>query len=146
MGFCMNSGKYTGLWIDHKKAVIVGFSDKNHVMVKIDSHVEGRFRLSGGYRSSGRFGPQDVASESQKNNRHRHQLHKYYERVISALRDARSIYIIGPGEAKIELEKEIKKNKQLCFKIAKVRAADKITDNQIIAEIRNYFTSIGLLR
>jgi hypothetical protein len=58
--------------------------------------------------------------------------------VIKFVRDAESIFVFGPGDAKTEfkkrLEKEIK-NRQ----IIDIETADNMTDNQIIAKVREYF-------
>jgi hypothetical protein len=65
-------------------------------------------------------------------------LNIYYEAVIACLRDAESILIFGPGEAKDELKKRLEKNK-LGGRIAGVETVDKMTDRQIAAKVRQYF-------
>jgi hypothetical protein len=60
---------------------------------------------------------------------------------MSALKNADSILIIGPGEAKIEFEKTLKKNKSMQNRILKVEAADKMTKNQMIAYVRKFYQS-----
>mgnify|MGYP002477277600 CR=1 FL=1 len=47
--------------------------------------------------------------------------------------------IIGPGEAKIELKKEMEKSKELSRKISKVEPADKLTERQLAARVKDYF-------
>jgi hypothetical protein len=46
---------------------------------------------------------------------------------------------MGPGEAKIELEKAIKKNKDLRRRILKVETAAKMTRNQMVAYVKNFY-------
>ena len=53
--------------------------------------------------------------------------------------DADKILIFGPGEAKIELEKELKKSKELSLKIVGVEPADKMTEKQIAAKVKKVF-------
>jgi hypothetical protein len=55
------------------------------------------------------------------------------------LRDADRIILFGPGEAKIELKKEIEKSKGIADKIKKIEAADKMTKRQITAKVRAFF-------
>ena len=69
------------------------------------------------------------------------QLNKYYQQVMSALKDADSIFIIGPGEAKIEFEKTLRKNKSMQHRILKVETTDKMTKNQMIAYVRKFYQS-----
>jgi hypothetical protein len=61
-----------------------------------------------------------------------------YEAVIACLRDAESILIFGPGEAKGELKERLEKSK-LGGRIAGVETVDKMTDRQIAAKVRQYF-------
>ena len=54
------------------------------------------------------------------------------------IRDAESIQIFGPGEAKGELEKRLE-HEGLKAHILAVEAADKMTDRQIAAKVRERF-------
>ena len=131
--------KYVGIWIDFEKAFISSIEDGLESISRIDSNVEGRVRLSGGSRSATHYGPQEIASERKVEERRKHHLRRYYEGVIKALEDAERIFIFGPGEAKLELEKEIRKSKQLGVKIVAVERADKMTERQIAAKVRDFF-------
>lgn len=62
----------------------------------------------------------------------------YYDEVISFIRDAESILIFGPGEAKTELKKRLERHK-LTGRIAGIEAADSMTDRQIAAKVRQFF-------
>jgi hypothetical protein len=131
--------KYVGLWIDHKQAVIVSLLDGAESITHLKSNIEGHFRLSGGSRSSTPYGSKSVAPEKKIEARHVNHLHQYYQKVIHEIRDAEKVLIVGPGEAKKELEKELKKSKELSPAIVGVQPADKMTDNQIAAAVREYF-------
>ena len=122
-----------GLWIDHKQAYAIWYPD-GRVEV-IPSQIEPPAHLSGGTQLGGKLNQKgDV--ELRHNDRFRLQLNKYYRQVMSALQNADSILIMGPGQAKIEFEKAIKKNKSLQKRIRKVEAADKMTKNQMIAYVQ----------
>ena len=127
-----------GLWIDHRKAVIVAVTDKGEEVKEILSQVEkqpGRFE---GVRSTTPYEAQQVpADDSQERGLTGH-LDKYYDEVISHLRDAEVILIFGPGEAKGELIKRIERDK-LNVRIAGVETVDKMTAPQIAAKVRRYF-------
>ena len=131
--------KNVGIWVDHEKAFIVSFTGEQKTAFFVQSNVEGHIRLSGGSRSRTPYGPQDVASESKMEERRKHQLRRYYQEIIRAISDAKKILIFGPGEAKIELEKEIKKSKQLSSKITGIEPADKMTERQITAKVKKFF-------
>jgi hypothetical protein len=131
--------KQIGLWIDHKQAVIVSLADGKETILHLDSDVEGHFRLSGGSRSSTPYGPQGIAPEKKIEARHANHLHHYYQKVIREIRDAATVFIVGPGEAKKELERELKKSREVSLRIAGIQSADKMTDNQITAMMREFF-------
>jgi hypothetical protein len=132
--------EHVGIWIDHEKAFIVTIIDGQESVEIIKSDIEGKIRLSGGSRSRTIYGPQDVASEKKIEERRKHQLRRYYEKVISEVRNARKILLFGPGEAKIGLEKEMKKSKNLSAKIVDVEPADKMTERQIVDKVRKFFS------
>ncbi len=133
--------RYVGIWIDHERAFIVSIVDNQEEVACIESNVEGHYRLSGGSRSSTPYGPQDVASERKIEDRRRHHLHQYYEKIIREIRDSEKIFIFGPGEAKIEFRKEVEKSKDLSSKITKVETTDKMTEKQIAAKVREFYRS-----
>lgn len=128
-----------GLWIDHRKAIVVTIKNDKEAVQVIESNVEPRVRLSGGSRTASPYGPQEVASESKRDERYRHHLDAYYSDVIQVIRDADSILIFGPGEAKGELKKAIEESKGMGKRIVRVESADKMTQRQIAAKVRDYF-------
>jgi hypothetical protein len=128
-----------GLWIDHAKAMIVVVGKEANAITRIDSDVEGHIRLSGGSRSKTPYGPQDIRSEKRIEERRKHHFHRYYDRVIGVIRDADEILILGPGEAKPELEKRMKESGDLAVKIAKIETADKMTERQLAAKVKEFF-------
>ncbi|MDY7035097.1 MAG: hypothetical protein SV375_02885 [Thermodesulfobacteriota bacterium] len=130
--------KYAEIWLDREKAFVVKNTDGKESLNVIKSGVEKHIRLSGGSRSETRYGPQDVSSERKPNERRKHQLQRYYRDVIKAVEEAKKLLIFRPGEAKKELEKEIKKSKHLASLIVAVEPEDKMTENQIIVRVREY--------
>jgi stalled ribosome rescue protein Dom34 len=101
---------FVGLWIDHRKAVIATVSDRGEETKVAD---DSRERAFTGH------------------------LRGYYDEVIAAIRDAESILIFGPGEAKGELKKHLESDK-LGGRIVAVETVDKMTDRQIAAKVRAY--------
>ncbi len=125
-----------GLWIDHKQAYAIWYSDGK--VEVIPSRIEPPAHYSGGTQLGGKLNQKgDV--ELHHNDRFRLQLNKYYREVISVLKDADSILIMGPGQAKIELEKAILKNKNMQNRVLRVETADKMTKNQMIAYVKKFY-------
>jgi stalled ribosome rescue protein Dom34 len=121
--------KVAGLWIDHREAVIVTIADDEEKTNRIESGMETHTRFSGGSRS------EQGGGEDQQDRQFTKHLNSYYDEVIAHLRDAESILIFGPGEAKGELEKRLA-GKGLRGRVVGSETADKMTDRQIAAKVR----------
>jgi hypothetical protein len=119
-----------GLWIDHKKAVIFSMSDEGAEIKRISSEMEKHIRFSGG--------AQEDSEEDNRDKRFTGHLNNYYDKVISYIHSAESILIFGPGEAKSELKKRLE-NEKLHKNIVGMETTDKMTDNQIVAKVRQRF-------
>jgi stalled ribosome rescue protein Dom34 len=125
-----------GLWIDHKQAYIIWCeNDKIDVIL---SNIEPPAHFSGGTQLGGKLN-QKGDLELRNNDRYKLQLARYYQQVIDKLRDVDSIFIMGPGEAKIEFQKAIKRHKSMQNRLLKSEAADKMTMNQMIAHVRKFY-------
>jgi hypothetical protein len=142
-----NMKKYVGLWLDRKKAVVVTlnrnqepFSGNRDMVEFIESGVERMVRLSGGSRSRKTpYGPQEIAVDGKQEDRRKLQLRKYYGEIKRRLKDADGILLFGPGEAKLELKKEIEKSKELADRIKRIETSDKMTDRQVMAKVKEFF-------
>jgi len=124
--------KELGVWIDHKEAVIAAVSAtvKDGETKRVESDMEKHVRFAGSAAG--------VTEEDTQDHRFANHLHKYYDEVIALVRDADSILILGPGEAKVELKKRLE-SQQLGERIVGVETADKMTDHQVAAKVREHF-------
>jgi stalled ribosome rescue protein Dom34 len=114
-----------GLWIDHANAVIVLLKDSDEEIINIKSDTKNHphsNEVADDIRLS-------VATEY---------LNRYYDEIISCIGAAKSIFIFGPGEAKGELKKRFDDNNH-SEKTIFVETADKMTEPQIVAKVRNHF-------
>jgi hypothetical protein len=114
----MKSG--IGLWIDHRQAVIVVVTDAGEETKRIISNMEKHVRFSSG-------SSEDGSAEDVRDRQFANRLNSYYDEVIAVIRDADSIQIFGPGEAKGELEKRLE-HEGLKGRIVDIETVDKMTD------------------
>jgi len=127
-----------GLWIDHRKAVIVAVTDEGEEMGLTISRVEKQLRRSGDSPLKGGYESLQVPADDSRERKLTGQLNICYDAVIASIRDADSILLFGPGEAKGELQERIEKSK-LGGRVVAVETVDKMTDRQIAAKARQYF-------
>ena len=127
-----------GLWIDHRKAVIAVVSEGGEETMEIRSNVEKQPGRYDGERSIVPFDDRLIVADDSQQREFTGHLNQYYERVIAAIRDAESILIFGPGEAKGELKKRLEHAK-VGGHILVMETVDKMTDNQIAAKVREHF-------
>ena len=130
--------KIVGLWIDHRKAIIVTVTEKGEETKLILSNVDKQPGRSGGIRSTTPYESQQVAADDSRERKFTGHLNTYYDEVIECIRNAESILIYGPGEAKGELKKRLNRN-NLDARIVGTETVDKMTDRQIAAKVREYF-------
>ncbi len=124
--------RQAGLWIDHREAFVVFVGNDGEETRRIRSGMEKHVRFAGGNRS------EEGSADDQRDRQFAHHLNKYYDEVISSIRDAESILLFGPGEAKGELEKRLT-TKGLGGRIVGIETVDKMTMGQIAAKVRQHF-------
>lgn len=127
-----------GLWLDHRKAVIVIVTDEGEETKIIESNMEKHVRFSSGSPESGQ-------GEYVRDLQFKNHLNRYYDDVIACIGDAKSIQIFGPGEAKGELEKRLE-SQELKGRIVGIETVDKMTDRQIAAKVRDHFQAKSVPR
>jgi len=130
-----------GLWIDHKQAYIIWHeNDKIEVIL---SNIEPPAHFSGGTQLGGKLN-QKGDLELHHNDRYKLQLTRYYQQVLTKLKNVDSIFIMGPGEAKIEFQKALKRHKNMQNRLLKSEPADKMTMNQMIAHVRKFYQELAV--
>jgi len=121
--------KRAGLWIDHRKAVIVIITDEGEETREITSNMEKHVRFTG------RPGSENGSTEDVRDRQFGNHLNRYYDRVVAVIRGADSIQIFGPGVAKGELKKRLE-HEGFKGHILANETTDKMTDHQIAAKVR----------
>jgi len=130
--------KEIGLWIDHREAIIVTVTDSGEEIKQITSNSGKHLRYSGSSHSKTPEGMKEVTSEDRRDRKFTNTINSFYDEVIAVLRDADTIQIFGPGEAKGELEKRLE-HEGLKAHVLAVETVDKLTDHQIAAKVRERF-------
>ena len=132
--------KKTGVWLDKNKALIVTLENNKESLKIIPSNVE-HYHVYGGSGTRFKGGPQDVVQDRKYLEREKHQLKKYFENIISKIKNTDALVLFGPGEAQVKLQKKISDNyKELYEKLLANEKTDSMTYNQVKAWTRDFFS------
>ena len=121
-----------GVWIDHKKAVIVSIAAGHVTTRTLESDVGPHPHYSG---------TQEGGGEKKYEERHNLRLDQYYDEVISQLGQPDAVLLLGPGEAKLQLKDRLGRSKVSSKSIVTVESTDKLTNPEIVAKVKEHYGS-----
>ena len=128
-----------GVWVDHREAIVVKLSDSGEEIVHVQSGAESQLRRSSDH-TTGSFEPKRVPADDTRERKFMAELNTFYDEVISHLSHAEAILIIGPGQAKKELQNRMDAKHSVAGNVV-VEAADSMTEAQVVAKVRKHFQS-----
>jgi len=131
---------HIGLWIDHRRAVIILPSEQNARVILSNAERHGG-RIDG-KQSTESFEAQMIPADDVQDRKFAQHLNTYYDEVIDCVHEAKSLLIFGPGEAKGELRKRLEHEKP-GGRTVNVETSDKMTDRQITAKVHDHFKGKG---
>lgn len=127
-----------GLWIDRRKAVIVLITAQGDTISEIHSNVEHRPSRSVGVQSTTAHESLLVKSDDRLQRVFTGHIKRFYDKVINAIADADAVLILGPGEAKGELLKQLNLAVSEKRMIA-VEPSGAMSNRQMMAKIHEHF-------
>ncbi len=130
--------KMGGVWLDHRKAIIVGLTRDGIETAEILSGVEKHPERAGDSPLKGPYEARQVPRDDRRQFALTGELNAYYDSVIAALAEFGRVLILGPGEAKGELHARLA-DRKLADRIAAIETEDKMSEPQIVAKVRSYF-------
>ena len=123
---------HVGIWIDHRKAVIVHATDTGVTTSTLASDMPAHPHFGG---------QQDGGGEKKYEERRSHDLARYYDDVLGHVNAPDSLLILGPGEAKRELLERFVRSASRRSCRVELETAGPLTDAQIAAKVRDHFAS-----
>ena len=125
-----NSNNKLGIWMDHSAAHLIEFTNGSAVTKTIAS----KFTTDVKKHSLNK-------SENLMHNKEQHQQAEYYNKIGDEIRNYGEVILFGPTDAKVELFNILKANHNFEKIKIEVQQADKMTENQQHAFVKNYFTT-----
>lgn len=127
----MTTEKKLGIWMDHANAHLMEYADPivTKIVTSDSTHEEKEKTLQKG--------------ESMMHNKEQQQESEYYKTIGETIKDYDNVLLFGPTNAKTELLNILEAD--LSFSKIKIetRPADKMTENQEHAFVRDYFSERG---
>lgn len=131
-------GIQAGVWIDHRKAVVVLLSEEGDATTIIESGIVPPSRSAAANQSPAKHRIGDFQAEDTLERKRTAEDNRFFDEVLACIRDAEAILLLGPSSAKGELRKRVK-SKAMLSRIAELETADKMTDRQVAAKVRAHF-------
>lgn len=131
--------KNIGIWIDSKQAFVIKLSNDKHTIKTIESNIEFRERVEGESKKYGRFGGQYITYEKNRENKMLLQTNEFIKNLLKELSNCDSFVIFGPSKMKKILKKEINNNMLLAPKLLGVYKSEQLTENQMVAWVKDYY-------
>lgn len=138
-----NRSNHIGVWMDHHAAHLVYQGEDNVYRVEIlESAVDKHPRVEGEGSDTASFGKNRISNnEYGKNNKEQEQLNQYFSLLKKTLEKYDDILLTGPTSAKKEFFNFLYNEKSFDGKAILVENADKMTENQLIAFVKDYFAA-----
>lgn len=136
----MTTAKNLGIWMDHSSAHLMEFiytpsGTTNPIETKT---IESKFTHHVKEETLNR-------SEHIMHNKEQHQQAEYYKQLGEIIKNYESVVLFGPTEAKEELFNTLKADRRFEEIKIEVKQADKMTENQQHAFVKEYFSKQILL-
>jgi hypothetical protein len=133
--------KKTGIWIDHKKAIIVSLNGEKENIIEIESNIENAVYHDKEGNKGTFSGSHHGNSETKFDERKKNQLNDFLKEVIAKIKETDELFVFGPAETKTKLEQKIYSEKS--FDISKLKsvatANSNMSLNQIIAMVKEFY-------
>jgi len=134
--------KQIGVWLDHSKAHFIGYNDGSAFVIETIDAVHGHEHFSGEGSTNMRLSsnPQHASNnEHHTHNIEHKELSAYFKTLESKLAGYDEILLFGPTTAKEQLNNFLAENKSFAEKTISVQSSDKLSDNQMLAFVRDFF-------
>lgn len=123
----MKTKSQLGIWMDHSVAHLMDYHKDAMSLATLEAQV--------GEQDE----PLNTLDESMIQNKEQNQLSVFFKKLIEVIRDYDEVLLFGPTSAKIELYNLLKNNHHFDNIKIKVKSADKMTENQMEAIVKENF-------
>jgi hypothetical protein len=132
------TGTLIGVWIDLGEANIISLGGAKATVQKVVNDLEKHKQILTARHGGTQSGRQFISKERSEQEKLDHELDHYLAEVLKVLDVAPRMVIFGPAATKKELVKRMKANARWRRSELVVETADKMTEKQKVAWLREY--------
>lgn len=132
--------KQAGIWIDKQHATLVLLSDDGTSIERFEITSNAESPGSGEHITPPTYTKNDFVAEDRLERKKLATREKMYAEISHFLRGVDSLFLLGPGEAKIEFRKHLASGSSPSI-ISEIETSDKLTENQLVAKVRHHFAA-----
>ncbi|MBN1768288.1 MAG: hypothetical protein JW842_07220 [Prolixibacteraceae bacterium] len=125
----MKTKTQLGIWMDHSVAHIMEYHKEAISSATLKAQI--------GEQDE----PLNSLDESMIQNKEQNQLSSFFKRISEVVKDYDEVLLFGPTDSKTELFNVLKIDRHFEKIKIEIKPADKMTDNQMQAFVKDYFTS-----
>ena len=129
----MNNAKHLGIWMDHSEAHLITHNGDSLGITVIKSDFSHQDKQETLHRS-----------ENTMHNKERHLQAEFYKKISQVILNYDDVIVFGPTDAKHELINILGEDALFDKIKIEVKQTDKMTENQELAFVREYFRLHGL--
>ncbi len=137
--------KKIGIWMDQSHALFLGYDKEEATLLEdFPSLIVSRSRIDGEGSDRTLLGPSPGPAsnhEKKKNNIHSQQLKAYFHLLEKKLMGKEELLLMGPGVTKTHFFHLLQANKQFGKLKIDVVDADKMSEKQLLAKVKQQFSS-----
>lgn len=136
----MNIKNRYAIWIDHRKAIMLcADADGNLTEEDMLSPIAQRTRFAGEETNKTTSFGHVVSNETHGQHKEENDFHGFLKEIVAKLQRPEGLLILGPGDARHELQNEVEKEKSLHGLVLENRPADKMNEFELTAAMKEYF-------
>lgn len=130
--------KNAGVWIDRKHALVVEVEDGKTQLQRLHAGVDEPFPPTQETRAEHPYTKNDFVAEKTLERKSEMDRNEMYDQVIKLIDSVKSVWVMGPGEAKDEFVRHLQSRRVHGLEV-EVSASDKMTEPQLVAKVRKHF-------
>jgi len=134
-----NTKNQTGIWIDGSKAIIISLNEGKEVVREIDAEIENAVHHANEGDKGSFMGSHHINNEKKFEERKKNQIDQFLSKVITEIKTADELFVMGPAELKLKLRTKIESDKLMAPRLKAVETSEQLTMNQCVAKVKKFF-------